>query len=411
MVVARRQDSARERVVRSRRVALVAAIPVALVALILFVFVLTPASDNDNGSPPLIGAHGRSSGHGGSASDREASSRDGRIRNMREKGKVTAIKMVAGGESGTSGGGGGEGGGDTYAVVVDAVSTESSSVHVYRFDSRMELGEIQKAVPIPYPCPTPLPPTHPSPGTSKPSSDGTAASLRAALCSSLTLQALQRAAAPATTTSASSSSSSSSSSTGSADSHPASAHMLSEPMPRSAAPVCPQGRVCLLPGVLDGLRGSHRGGRGGEGAVWLAASSALFYAGQQVGCTCVPFREISGMILAWRMLLGSSPRCLATISLVFSCALHLCRHPLHEQFGLIPRNNSTAETTAAPTAARITAQHFARIAEETCGIPLQEVSKKFPLMNGQDAPYACLDASYIFHLLTSGLGKISVPQV
>ncbi|CAI5948348.1 unnamed protein product [Closterium sp. NIES-65] len=62
---------------------------------------------------------------------------------MREKGNLKAIKMVAGGESGTSGGGG-EAGGDTYAVVVDAVSAESSSVHVYRFDSRMELAEFQK---------------------------------------------------------------------------------------------------------------------------------------------------------------------------------------------------------------------------------------------------------------------------
>ncbi|CAI5487009.1 unnamed protein product [Closterium sp. Naga37s-1] len=212
------------------------------------------------------------------------------------------------------------------------------------------------ALKLPHPLPLPLPhmsPTHPTAGTSKPSSDGTSASLRAALCSSLTLQALQRAAAAASTTSASSST------TGSADSHPSSAHASSDAMLRSAAPVCPQGRACLLPGALDGLRGAlRRGGRGGrgggEGAVRLAATSGIFHMAQQ--------------------------------------------------FGLIPRNNSTTVTTAAPTAARITAQHLARIAEETCGIPLQEVSKKFPLMNGQDAPYACLDASYLFHLLTSGLG-------
>ncbi|CAI5975240.1 unnamed protein product [Closterium sp. NIES-64] len=537
MVAARRQDSARERVVRSRRVALLAAIPVALVALILFVFVLTPASDNDNGSPALIGAHGRSSAHGGSASDREASSRDERIRNMREKGNLKAIKMVAGGESGTSGGGG-EAGGDTYAVVVDAVSAESSSVHVYRFDSRMELAEFQKgsemvhsvkpglgaygdnataaanslrplmkkalkAVPefmrpvtpvlvratggqeqlsrdqagkilaeirqmlTEYPFPFShgdvstlgdtdagffawtavnhllgnlgklqekhlkihLEPTvavvelgntsahvayavpadvadklpagnvrmlrdsgsthhvyvrsmqgyglmagralvlraandtqgHPcmgSHGTSKQSSDTTPASLHAALCSKATLHALQQGAAAgaASTTTSTTASSFSAQDSPHAHTHAASADASLDPMLGSPTHVCPPGRACLLPTALDGLLGGpRRGGRGGEGAVrQLVVTSALF--------------------------------------------------DTAHQFGLIPHSNSTAVATAETTAAPITAQHFARIAEETCGIPLQEATRKFPLMNGQDAPYACLDASYLFHLLTSGLG-------
>ncbi|CAI5478547.1 unnamed protein product [Closterium sp. Yama58-4] len=519
MVVARRQDSARERVVRSRRVALVAAIPVALVALILFVFVLTPASDNDNGSPTLIGAHGRSSGHGGSASDREVPSRDGRIINMREQGKSTAIKMVAGGESGASGGGA-ESAGDTYAVVVDAVSAESSSVHVYRFDSRMELGEIQKgfeevhsvkpglaaywdnvtaaanslrplmkkalkAVPE-FTRPVtpilvraiggqgllpgdqadkilaeirqmlteyPFPFTHGDVSTLDDTDEGffawtavnhllgnlgkhqgkhlknhlestvavvglgntsihvtyavpsdvadkvpagyvrtlngwgsnhhvyvrsmqgyglmagramvlrasndtqghpcmpmgsRGASKPSSDATAASLRAalcssltLQALQAAAAANASTTSTSSSSSTSSSADKHPASAH----------PPVCPQGRACLLPGTLDGPWGARKGGRGGEGVVQIfVATSGIFHAAQQ--------------------------------------------------FGLIPHSNSTAETTSAT----ITAQHFARIAEEACDIPLQEFTRKFPLMNGQDAPYACLDASYLFHLITSGLG-------
>ncbi|GJP76960.1 hypothetical protein CLOP_g7402, partial [Closterium sp. NIES-67] len=138
MVMARRQEWVRERVVRSRSIALIVSVPVVLVAFIFFIFVLAPASDNDDAGTDRsrngIGAHSRSSAHGG-LSGHAALSGGGVSIGGRSK---HAIKMVVG-----SGNGGAEGEGDRYAVVIDAGKAESSSVHVYRFDSRIELGGIQ----------------------------------------------------------------------------------------------------------------------------------------------------------------------------------------------------------------------------------------------------------------------------
>ncbi|CAI5966337.1 unnamed protein product [Closterium sp. NIES-65] len=64
------------------------------------------------------------------------------------------------------------------------------------------------------------------------------------------------------------------------------------------------------------------------------------------------------------------------------------------QLGVIP----DPKASSAP----VKAKDFAAVAEAACATPLEEVTKKFPAVEGKDAPYMCLDVVYQHKLLTHG---------
>ncbi|CAI5531992.1 unnamed protein product [Closterium sp. Naga37s-1] len=64
------------------------------------------------------------------------------------------------------------------------------------------------------------------------------------------------------------------------------------------------------------------------------------------------------------------------------------------QLGVIP----DPKASSAP----VKAKDFATAAEAACATPLEEVTKKFPGVEGKDAPYMCLDVVYQHKLLTHG---------
>ncbi|CAI5475028.1 unnamed protein product [Closterium sp. Yama58-4] len=64
------------------------------------------------------------------------------------------------------------------------------------------------------------------------------------------------------------------------------------------------------------------------------------------------------------------------------------------QLGVIP----DPKASSAP----VKAKDFAAAAEAACATPLEEVTKKFPAVDGKDAPYMCLDVVYQHKLLTHG---------